>query len=66
MAIDIKPNGDAHVRERITYDFNGDYNGILRDIDFDATDGIEGIAVYLSLIHISWWWRSGIRPCGGC
>lgn len=46
MAIDIKPNGDAHVRERITYDFNGDYNGILRDIDFDATDGIEGIAVY--------------------
>ncbi|MGI6373532.1 MAG: DUF2207 family protein [Caldicoprobacterales bacterium] len=47
MAIDIKPNGDAHVRERITYDFNGDYNGILRDIDFDATDGIEGIAVYV-------------------
>ena len=35
------------LEKRITYDFNGDYNGILRDIDFDATDGIEGIAVYV-------------------
>ena len=47
MTIDIKPNGDAHIRERITYDFDGNFNGIFRDIDLDATDGIKEIAVYV-------------------
>lgn len=47
MVIDIKPNGDAHIKEGITYDFYGDYNGIFRDIDLDATGGIKELAVYV-------------------
>ena len=45
MTIYIQPNGDAHVKEEITYDFSGDFNGVLRDIDMDRTDGIEGLRV---------------------
>ena len=45
VTIYIQPNGDAHVKEEITYDFSGDFNGVLRDIDMDRTDGIEGLRV---------------------
>ncbi len=45
--VDIQSNGDAVVRERITYQFSGKFNGVLRDIDTDRTDGIEGIRVFV-------------------
>ena len=33
------------MREEITYYFCGDFNGVLRDIDMDRTDGIDGLRV---------------------
>ncbi len=47
VIIDIKSNGDAHIKERITYSFSGDFNGVLRDIDMDRTDGVDGLRVYV-------------------
>ncbi|MFY9295478.1 MAG: DUF2207 domain-containing protein [Caldicoprobacterales bacterium] len=47
VTIHIQPNGDAHVKEEITYDFAGDFNGVLRDIDTDRTDGIEDLKVWV-------------------
>ena len=45
ITVDILENGDAVVMEEITYDFDGDFNGILRDIDYDRTSGIKDITV---------------------
>ncbi|NLI60049.1 MAG: DUF2207 domain-containing protein [Clostridiales bacterium] len=45
VEIHLQANGDAHIKEEITYDFYGDFNGVLRDIDIDRTDGIEGLKV---------------------
>ncbi len=47
MTVDILENGDALVSEEITYDFMGDFNGILRDIDGDRTDGIRDLEIYV-------------------
>ena len=47
MTVDILENGDAVVSEEITYDFMGDFNGILRDIDGDRTDGIINLEIYV-------------------
>lgn len=43
----IQKNGDVKVTELLTYNFKGDYNGILRDLDPSGSDGIEGVEVYL-------------------
>jgi uncharacterized membrane protein len=47
VRIHIQPNGDARVKERITYDFSGDFNGVLRDIDMDGTDGVDDLKVFV-------------------
>ncbi len=47
MDIAIKPNGDAQFEERINYDFSGDFNGVLRDIDLSKTDGYDDIRIYV-------------------
>lgn len=47
MAVDIQENGDALVSEEITYDFSGNFNGILRDIDSNRTDGVENIEIFV-------------------
>ena len=47
VSVDVLPNGSANIEERITYRFNGDFNGVLRDIDFDRTDGIQDVKVYV-------------------
>lgn len=47
MTIDIQPNGDGVVEERLTYSFSGDFNGVLRDIDTDRTDGIADLRLYV-------------------
>ncbi|MEW8956017.1 DUF2207 domain-containing protein [Clostridium sp.] len=47
MSIDIKENGDAYVEEDITYDFKGDFNGVLRNIDRDRTDGVNNIKIFV-------------------
>lgn len=45
--VDVQPDGSANIEEHITYRFNGSFNGVLRDIAFDRTDGIQGIKVYV-------------------
>ena len=45
--VEVQSNGDAVVREQITYQFSGKFNGILRDIDTDQTDGMEDIRVFV-------------------
>ncbi len=42
----IFPDGSADITERIKYDFNGSFNGVLRDIDYSETDGIDNIQVF--------------------
>lgn len=42
---EVLKNGDIKFIERVKYDFNGDYNGAIRKIDLDRTDGIEGVKV---------------------
>lgn len=43
--VQILENGDAVVMEEITYDFDGDFNGILRDIDYTRTSGLKDLTV---------------------
>ncbi len=45
--VDVQPDGSANIEERITYQFNGDFNGVLRDIDFSSTDGIQNVKLYV-------------------
>ena len=47
IAVDIQQNGDARVVERITFRFDGSFNGVLRDIDYSRTSGIEEVKVQL-------------------
>ncbi|HZJ82590.1 MAG TPA: DUF2207 domain-containing protein, partial [Clostridia bacterium] len=47
MTIEVQPNGDAIIEERLTYDFSGDFNGVLRDIDIDRTDGVTDLKIYV-------------------
>ena len=43
--VEILENGDAVVLEEITYDFDGDFNGVLRDIDYTRTSGLKDLTV---------------------
>ncbi|NCC80531.1 MAG: DUF2207 domain-containing protein, partial [Clostridia bacterium] len=43
--VQILENGDAVVMEEITYDFDGDFNGIYRDIDYTRTSGLKDLTV---------------------
>ncbi|NTV89190.1 MAG: DUF2207 domain-containing protein [Clostridiales bacterium] len=43
--VDIRSDGSANVEEQITYTYSGTYNGALRDVDLDRTDGIEDYSV---------------------
>ena len=43
----ITPDGSADVEERITYDFTGSFNGVLRNIDYELTDGLDSLQVFV-------------------
>jgi len=45
LNVDILENGDAVVMEEITYDFDGDFNGVLRNIDYTRTSGLKDLTV---------------------
>lgn len=45
--VDVQPDGSANIEERISYKFNGSFNGVLRDIDFGETDGLKDVKVYV-------------------
>jgi len=49
----VNPDGSADVEERIAYEFVGDFNGVLRDIDYEKTDGLENLTVYVEEDGIS-------------
>ncbi|WP_027634682.1 DUF2207 domain-containing protein [Clostridium hydrogeniformans] len=53
MYVDIKENGDAYVKENITYDFKGEFNGVLRNIDRDRSDGVENLKILVGDREIS-------------
>jgi len=44
----VNTDGSADVEERITYDFFGNFNGVLRNIDYGQTDGIDNLRVLVS------------------
>ncbi len=43
----INPDGSADIIERVKYNFYGSFNGVLRNIDYERTDGIENIQVFV-------------------
>ncbi len=45
--VTIKPDGSADIKETLVYDFDGEFNGVLRDVDFMATGGLENPGVYV-------------------
>ena len=45
--VNILPDGSADIEERITYNFSGQFNGVLRDVDFSSTGGMENTKVYV-------------------
>ena len=45
--VGINPDGTADIEERLTYNFKGQFNGILRDVDFSSTSGMENPKVYV-------------------
>lgn len=47
IAVDIQENGDAKVVEKITYRFDGEFNGVFRDIDYSRTSGLADLTVGL-------------------
>lgn len=48
VLVEINENGDAKVTEAIEYSFSGSFNGVLRDIDFSRTSGIDDVTVRVS------------------
>lgn len=45
LTVDIQENGDARVLEEITYNFDGEFNGVFRNIDYSRTDGLSDLTV---------------------
>ena len=46
--LDILPNGLLHINESISYNFNGEFNGIYRDIPLKEGESIGNIEISLS------------------
>ena len=46
--VDVQADGSAQIEERITYRFSGSFNGVLRDVDYMLTDGMEDIKVLVA------------------
>lgn len=47
IGVNVNPDGSADFREELTYSFGGSFNGILRDVDFSMSGGIENVEVYV-------------------
>lgn len=41
----IRKNGDLEIFEDITFNFNGEFNGVFREIVLDGTEGIDNIQI---------------------
>ncbi len=44
--VNVNPDGSADFQEELTYSFSGSFNGILRNVDFSLSGGIEEQKVY--------------------
>ena len=47
MDVAIEDDGSARVAERLTYEFDGSYNGILSSIDVGDVEALEGLKLYV-------------------
>lgn len=45
--VNINADGSADIEESLTYSFRGQFNGVLRDLDFSSTGGLENPQVYV-------------------
>jgi len=45
--VDIQPDGSALIEERLLYNFRGSFNGVFANVDYELTDGIEDIHVFV-------------------
>lgn len=45
--VEIKSDGSADFEERLTYSYSGNFNGALRDVDFDLTGGLDNAKVFV-------------------
>lgn len=45
--VTINRDGSADFEERLTYNFHGQFNGVLRDVDFSLTKGLKDKKVYV-------------------
>lgn len=43
----LNPDGSADIEEFLYYDFDGQFNGVFRDLDFSETDGIIDPKLYV-------------------
>ncbi|MBW9146656.1 DUF2207 domain-containing protein [Clostridium sp. CM027] len=43
----VNKDGSANFEERLTYNFDGKFNGVTRDVDFSFTKGIKDKKVYV-------------------
>ncbi len=43
MTVDVQRDGSASIRETLTYDFDGSYNGILSAFDVSDVDGLDDL-----------------------
>lgn len=47
MQVNVQKNGSAQVEQRITYDFNGDFNGVYYNQDIAGTNGLTQPALFV-------------------
>ena len=47
IIVNVNTDGSADFQEELTYSFSGSFNGILRDVDFSQSGGIENQTVYM-------------------
>ena len=45
IQVDINEDGSANIEERLIYDFSGDFNGVLRNIDYSDSGGLRELQV---------------------
>ncbi|MGH4052685.1 MAG: DUF2207 domain-containing protein [Clostridium sp.] len=43
----VNKDGSANFEERLTYNFDGQFNGVTRDVDFSLTKGLQDKKVYV-------------------
>ena len=43
----VNKDGSANFEERLTYNFNGEFNGVTRDVDFSRAKGLKDKKVYV-------------------